>query len=218
VTRAVLFDVDGTLVDSNYQHALSWFRAFRSVGLTVPIWRLHRSIGMGGDRLVPSVTNEEVERRDGDTIRAREAEEFERLLSEVRPLPGAVELVTWCKNNGFPVAIASSAQEQHLMQFLDLLEIRGVIDDWTSASDVETTKPAPDIFRVALSKIGMSDAITVGDSIWDCIAARDAGLISIGLLSGGTSAAELRDAGAAAVYEDAAELFAHVQDSPLRAP
>ena len=153
-TIAVL-DIDGTLIDSNYQHALAWYRALRSVGETFPVWRLHRLIGMGGDQVVTAIGGEELERRVGDQAREKQGKEVDALLEEMAPLPGARQLLVAIKERGHQLVLASSAQQRHVEVFLDRLDARDLADDWTTSDDVESTKPAPDLLQVALKKLGV---------------------------------------------------------------
>jgi HAD superfamily hydrolase (TIGR01509 family) len=198
---ALILDVDGTLVDSVYQHALAWHRAFRSAGIIVPVWRIHRHIGMGGDQLIPAVASEGVADAEGDALREAEGEAYRALIDEVEPLEGATELLRDLKRRGHTVVLASSAKREELEQYLDLLEARDVVDAWTSSADVDKTKPEPDLVHVALDRAGGGAAVMIGDSVWDCEAARRAGIPSIGLLTGGFCGSELREAGAQAIFE-----------------
>src|SRR3712207_3996434 len=141
--RIAVLDVDGTLVDTNYQHALAWYRAFRSLGRTYPVWRIHRLIGMGGDRLVAALGGDDVEERIGDAARDRWTEEFDRLIDEVSPLPGAREMVGELAARGHRVVLASSGKGKHVEHFLDLLGVRDLAEAWTTSDDVESSKPAP---------------------------------------------------------------------------
>jgi HAD superfamily hydrolase (TIGR01549 family) len=203
-----LFDVDGTLVDSNYQHTLAWYRAFRRHGVVLPLWRIHRHMGMGGDQLVPALAGDDVERDHGDDIRAAWKAEFDGFLGEVAVVPGAVELLRAVKERGVPVVLASSGKPEHVERFLDLLQGREIADAWTTSHDVERTKPAPDLLKAALDKVGAAAGVTVGDSTWDCVAAGRLGLPAFAVRTGGFSADELREAGAAEVYESLDELRA----------
>jgi phosphoglycolate phosphatase len=203
---AVLLDVDGTLVDTNYLHVLAWQRAFRDTGIEVPAWRLHRHVGMGGDRYVGAVAGEDVEARCGDEVRAAHERRYADLMPEVVPLPGAAALVHALKERGVAVMLASSGKAHEIDHYLDLLGIRDVVDGWTTSADVETTKPAPDLVEVALERVAARPAVLVGDSTWDCEAAARADVPVIGLLSGGFGADELRAAGARALYDSATEL------------
>ncbi|GIF02800.1 HAD family hydrolase [Actinoplanes siamensis] len=213
-----IFDVDGTLVDTNYQHALAWYRAFRRFDLTLPVWRLHRAIGMGGDRLVPAVAGDEVERRHGDALREAWAEEFGRLIDEVQPFDGARELIEEVKSRGFRVVLASSGKKDQVERFLDLVGGRPVTDAWTTADDVESSKPAPDLVATALERVGGSSGVMVGDSTWDCVAARKLGVPTIAVRTGGFSVEELKDAGAVRVFDSLVELREALDDTPLASP
>ena len=204
--RAVILDVDGTLVDTNYHHALCWARAFREHGIVLPLWRLHRGVGMGGDKYVAALAGDKVEERLGDALRERWAELFDGLLDEIEPLAGARELLRRLKDEGRTVVLASSSIERHLDRFLDVLAARDVVDDWTTKDDVDASKPDPDLVEAALEQAGTRDAILVGDTPWDVKAARRAGIETICVLTGGFSEAELRDAGAADVVESVAAL------------
>jgi HAD superfamily hydrolase (TIGR01509 family) len=212
-----LLDVDGTLVDSVYQHALTWWRALRDHDLHVPIWRVHRHIGMGGDQIVAALCGEEAEREHGDSLRDAESERFGEVIDEVRPLPGACELLRDLEERGHAVVIASSSNQDDLDHYLDLLGARDLADAWTSSADVEATKPHPDIVEVALEKAGKPEsAVMVGDSTWDALAAGRAGIPTIGVLTGGFSEPELREAGADPVLESLEELRAQLGSTPLR--
>jgi beta-phosphoglucomutase-like phosphatase (HAD superfamily) len=125
-----IFDVDGTLVDTNYQHALAWFRAFRRYGITLPMWRIHRGIGMGGDMFVPEVAGREVEQAHGDDLRKAWVEEFDQLIGEIQPFEGAHELLAEVKERGFRLVLASSGKTQHVEAFLDLIDGKSLADAW----------------------------------------------------------------------------------------
>ncbi len=213
---AAILDIDGTLVDTNYQHALAWFRAFRQHGEPLPVWRIHRHIGMGGDHLVEALCGEEVEEEKGDDIRAAEKALYMALIEEVEPFRGARELIAELKERGHAVVLASSAKPDEVDHYLDLLDARELVDDWTDSGDVDATKPEPDLVRAAIDKAGGGDAVMVGDSTWDCVAARRAGIETVAVLTGGFSEAELREAGAAVVFESIEELRARVGETPLR--
>jgi HAD superfamily hydrolase (TIGR01509 family) len=212
---AAILDIDGTLVDSNYQHALAWYRALREHGHVLPIWRIHRHIGMGGDQLVKALCGEEAEERDGDAIREAEGRHYFAMIDEVEPLEGARDLIVDLKESGHRVVLASSAKPEEVDHYLDLLDARDLADGWTSAGDVEQTKPAPDLVQTAIEKIGGGTAVMVGDSTWDCEAARRAGVQTIAVLTGGFSEAELRGAGAIAVFGSIGELRERLRDTPL---
>ena len=212
---AAILDIDGTLVDSNYQHALAWYRALRLHGHVLPIWRIHRHIGMGGDQLVASLCGQEVEEREGDAIREAETPLYMEMIHEVEPLEGARELIVDLKRLGRRVVLASSAKPEEIEHYLDLLDARGLADAWTSAGDVEQTKPAPDLVEAALERVGGGPAVMIGDSTWDCRAAANAGVETIAVLTGGFSEEELRDAGALEVFESIDELRQRLSDTPL---
>lgn len=212
VPATTILDIDGTLVDTNYQHALAWYRAFRRHGIVLPLYRIHRHIGMGGDQLVQAITSREVEERQGDEIRAAETELYNELIGEAEPMRGARELLVGLKEHGSRVVLASSAKEPELEHYLDLLEARDVADGWTSSADVGTTKPAPDLVQVALDRAGAdpSTALMVGDATWDALASRRAGVQAVAVLTGGFSEQELREAGASDVFESLDELASHL--------
>ena len=213
-----IFDVDGTLVDTNYQHALAWYRAFRRIDRTVPIWRIHRAIGMGGDQLVAAVTDDETEQGHGDLLREAWGEEFAPMVDEVRPFQGATELLDEVKRRGFRVVLASSGKKDHVEHYLDLLDGRKLADDWTTSDDVESTKPAPDLVQVALRKVGGDSGVMIGDSTWDSVAAGKAGVTSMAVRTGGFSVEELRDAGAAQIFDSLVELRQHLDQTVLSEP
>jgi HAD superfamily hydrolase (TIGR01509 family) len=216
-TIAVL-DVDGTLIDSNYQHALAWYRALRSVGEVHPVWRLHRLIGMGGDQLVTALGGEDLERRVGDQAREQQGTEVDAMLEEMAPLPGARDLLVAIKERGHRLVLASSGQQRHVEVFLDKLDARDLADAWTTSDDVEASKPAPDLLQVALKKLGAAadaSSVMVGDSVWDVEAAKKAGMPAIAVRSGGFGDDELREAGAVAIVDTPGDLAAALDDTPL---
>jgi HAD superfamily hydrolase (TIGR01509 family) len=215
VPRAVLLDVDGTLIDSNYQHALAWYRAFRGHGIVLPVWRIHRHVGMGGDQLVPALVGEVLDAEKGDAIRDARTEMYEGLIDEVAPLEGARELIADLKDRGFTTVLASSSPENEIDHYLDLLAARDLADDWTTEDDVEATKPEPDLIRAGLEKAGTDTAVLVGDTPWDIEAARKSGVETVTVITGGFSKQELREAGAVGVYESVAELRAHLDEPPF---
>ena len=212
---AAILDVDGTLVDTNYHHAIAWYRAFRRHGVAPAIWRIHRHIGMGGDQLVDAVAGHGVERERGDEIRAAEDELYMEVIDEVRPFDGARELIGELKRRGNPVVLASSAKQEEVDHYLDLLEARDLAHGWTTSADVEATKPEPDLVRAALEAAGTDEAVMVGDTTWDVEAAARAGLETLAVLTGGYSAGELRDAGAVAVFDSVFELLSSLDGTPL---
>lgn len=213
---AVLLDLDGTLVDANYQHALAWFRAFRRLGIVLPVWRLHRHIGMGGDQLVAAVAGDDVERRLGDELREAEHEEFLKMRNECEPLEGARELLEELHDRATSVVLASSASQDDVEHFLGVLAAGDVIDAWTTSDDVERSKPHPDIVHAALEKAPNANrAVMIGDSRWDVEAAARAGLETICVLTGGWSKQELAVSGASSVFESLVELRKRLGETPI---
>jgi len=212
---AAVLDIDGTLVDTNYQHAIAWYRAFLQSGKVLPIWRIHRHIGMGGDQLVASLAGEEFDAEHGDDVRAAEKVLYMALIEEVRPFADARALLEHLKSRGHAVVLASSAKPDEVEHYLDLLTARDLADDWTHSGDVERTKPEPDLVAAAIEKAGGGEAVMVGDSTWDCEAAQRAGIKTVAVLTGGFSEDELREAGATAVFPSLSELLAGLDDTPL---
>ena len=206
MASAAILDVDGTLVDTNFHHAIAWYRAFRQHELQLPIWRIHRAIGMGGDHIVTELAGEAAEREKGEDIRAAEKVLYAQLIHEVEPLAGARELIEDLKARDKRVVLASSAKPEEVEHYLDLLGARELADAWTSSGDVEATKPEPDLIHAALDRLTADRALMIGDSIWDCRAARNAGVETLAVLTGGFSAQELFDAGALSVFGSLGEL------------
>jgi HAD superfamily hydrolase (TIGR01509 family) len=212
-----ILDIDGTLVDTNYHHAVAWFRAFRRHGIVLPVWLIHRHIGMGGDQLVGALTDERVEQEKGDQIREAEKTLYLELIDEVEPMEGARELIEQLKRRGHTVVLASSAKQDEVEHYLDLLAARELADAWTTSADVENTKPEPDLVRAALDRAGgdAGDAVMVGDTPWDIHAARKADVQTIAVRTGGFGADELREAGAVALFESVSELLAQLDQTDL---
>ena len=212
-----ILDIDGTLVDTNYHHALAWYRAFRDRDITLPIWQLHRHIGMGGDQVVAAVAGDEVEEACGDAVREAETEHYLATIDEVRPMEGARELIKELRRRGHTVVFASSAKEKEVDVYLDLLDARDLVESWTTSADVEATKPAPDLVHAALEKAGgrPEEAVLVGDTPWDIKAAAQAEVPTLAVLTGGFSESELTEAGAAGVFESVADLCARLDETPL---
>ena len=181
----------------------------------LPVWRLHRHVGMGGDQFVEAVAGKRVEEELGDTLRERWERLFDDVIDEVAPLDGAHDLIADLKARGSRVVLASSAVEKHVDEFLDLLDARELADAWTTKDDVEHSKPEPDLVRAALEKAETDDAVMIGDTPWDIEAARKAGIETICLVTGGFSEQELEDAGARAVFESVQELRAALDSTPL---
>jgi len=217
MTIAIL-DIDGTLVDTNYHHTIAWFRAFRQHGIVLPLWRIHRHIGMGGDQVVEALTDERTERAQGDGIRAAETALYSELIDEVQTMDGSRGLIEQLKDRGHTVVLASSAREPEVDHYLELLDVRELADGWTTSADVEATKPEPDLVRAALQRAGGSaeEAVMVGDTPWDIHAARGAGLGTLAVRTGGFGLDELRDAGALDVFESVGELRAKLDWTRLR--
>jgi HAD superfamily hydrolase (TIGR01549 family) len=213
--RIAVVDVDGTLVDTNYQHALAWYRAFRALGETFPVWRIHRHIGMGGDQMVAALGGDEVEERIGDRARELWVEEADPLMEEVAVLPGARELLVTLRERGHRLVLASSGKPHHVDRYLDMLDARDVVEAWTTSQDVEATKPAPDLLQAALRKLGEpvdAPSVVVGDSVYDVEAAANAGMPAVVVRSGGFGDDELREAGAVDLFDTPADLRAALQD------
>jgi HAD superfamily hydrolase (TIGR01509 family) len=215
---AAILDIDGTLVDTNYQHALAWYRAFRRHDVVLAVWRIHRHIGMGGDQLVAALTDEAFDDEHGDAVRAAETELYMQMIGEVEPMRDARRLIEEIKRRGHTALLASSAKQQEVDHYLDLLDARELADGWTSSADVESTKPEPDLVHAALQKAGADagEAVMVGDTPFDVEAARRAGVATLAVMTGGFSEAELRDAGAQDVFESVAELRARLDEAALR--
>jgi HAD superfamily hydrolase (TIGR01509 family) len=215
---AAILDIDGTLVDTNYHHAIAWYRAFRQHGVVLPIWRIHRHMGMGGDQLVESIAGERVEREQGDDIRTAEKALYLALIEEVEPTHGARDLLVDLKERGHTIVLASSAKEDEVEHYLDLLDARDLADAWTTSADVESTKPAPDLVKAALERTGAdaSEAVMIGDTPWDVKAALEAGVETITVVTGGFSEQELTEAGAVAVFESVAELCERLDETRLK--
>jgi HAD superfamily hydrolase (TIGR01549 family) len=212
---AAILDIDGTLVDSNYFHAVAWYRAMVAHGHSLPMWRIHRAIGMGSDQLIGELLGDEVEEREGDDIRDAEKERYFELIEEVRPLAGARELIVDLKERGRTVVLASSAKPEEVDHYLDLLDARELADDWTTSGDVERTKPYPDLVDAALERAGGGPAVMVGDSVWDCKSAENAGVDTIAVLTGGFSDSELLKAGAVVVFASIEDLRERLSWTPL---
>lgn len=207
----VVLDIDGTLVDTNYHHALAWYRAFRRYGLTLLVWKLHRHMGMGGDHLISEVAGEQVEVELGDKIREAEKELYSELIDEVQPIEGGRDLLLELRNMRRTVILASSGKSHEVDHYLDILEARDIVDGWTTSADVQNTKPDPDLVLAALHKGGSTDALMVGDSPFDCMASKKAGIQTVAVLTGGFSPEELSEAGAIEVFESLPELTSRLR-------
>ncbi len=213
---AAILDVDGTLVDTNYQHALAWYMAFRQYDVTLPVWRIHRHVGMGGDQLVSALTDADFEREHGDAVRSAHDALYLASIDTVSVLDGARELIVALKQRQHPVVLASSAKRREVEHYLDLLGVRELVDATTSAADVDQTKPSPDLMSTARAKLEGGEALMVGDTPWDVRAAAQANVPTIAVLTGGYCASELREAGAIAVYRSLTELCERLGETPLR--
>lgn len=215
---AVLFDVDGTLVDSNYLHVWAWLRAFDAEGVPVDAWRIHRCIGMDGTTLVRTLSGD-AGQGVLDRLKKGHSEFYEQSAHLLAPLPGARDLLRAVADRGLQVVLATSAPEDELAMLRKVLDCDGVVAAVTSSQDVETAKPKPDIVQVALDRASATadNAVFVGDAVWDCEAAARVKVPSIGLLSGGTSRAELIDAGASTVFEDAGDLLGKLDSTRIGA-
>ena len=210
-----VFDIDGTLVDTNYQHALSWYRAFRAKGIIVPIWRIHRAIGMGSDRVVSALAGEQAESNLGDELRDAEGSAYQELIDEVEPMKGAHELLAELKQRGHPIILASSAEQADAERYIEMLQANRFVDAYTTSADVKASKPEPDIVNAAIEKAGGGSAVMIGDSTWDCLAAARASIPSIAVLTGGFSEQELTGAGASIVFDSVEHLRSHLGDTTL---
>ena len=204
----VVLDVDGTLVDSVYARTIAWKAAFREVGVEVPSHRIHRAIGMGGDRVVSHLAGDSAEQGVGDELRRRHAEYFERLIPEISATEGAAELLALLRERGLHVVIASSGEPQLTSRLLELVDGGpGLVHRIVWGSPTIRSKPAPDLFHAAVESVGGREAVVVGDSVWDTRAAAAAGLPCVAVRTGGFCDNELLEQGAVAVYEDPGELL-----------
>lgn len=217
--RAVIFDIDGTLLDSVDLHARAWVEAFAHFGVTTDFADVRRQIGKGGDELMPVFLSEKRVAQDGETIEAYRSDLFKRrYLSEVRPFPGVRPLFEHIRAAGLTIALASSGKRSEVEHYTEILEIGDLVDVATSSDDADRSKPHPDIFEAALEKLDGAprDAIIViGDTPYDAEAAAKAGLRTVGLLCGGFPEADLRSAGCVAIYRDPEDLLNRFAQSPL---
>lgn len=213
---AVLLDIDGTLVDSNYLHIEAWSHAFADMGLAADAWRVHRAIGMDSSMLLERVLGEQPD-DVADEAKRLHARHYASLAPRIRRFPDVPEFVAELHRRGVGVVLATSAPEAELEILREVLDIGAQLE--TSGDDVETAKPAPDIVAVALDTAGVvaAHAVFVGDSVWDMTAAGKLGVTGIGLLTGGSTAADLREAGAVAVYDSVSDLLSAIDDGPIGA-
>lgn len=217
---AFLFDLDGTLVDSVYQHVLAWREALEGTGIELAVWTIHRRIGMSGGLLLNALlreTGQPVTAEEADRLRRLHAEAYKRYLPQVRALPGARELLAYLTENRVPWAIATSGRLESARPTLDILGVGSDVPIVTR-DQVEHAKPDPDLFLVAAERLGVEigNSIVVGDSVWDLLAARRARALGLGLLSGGYGQEELERAGAYRVYQDPADLLHHLDEVGVR--
>jgi HAD superfamily hydrolase (TIGR01509 family) len=213
---AILFDIDGTLLDTNYLHALAWRRAFLDAGQNVPTAELHRRVGMGSDLLIQDVLGPRAERLS-EQISASRQRHFDALSAEALPFHGARELLAAVRARGALVVLATSAGQRDLAPMLDALGAADLVDEVVNGDDVDAAKPRPDVFLAAMQKLslGPERCVAVGDTIWDVAAATRSGIGCVCVRTGGTTRHELLEAGALAVYDDAAALLAELDDGPL---
>ncbi|AGL19635.1 HAD superfamily hydrolase [Actinoplanes sp. N902-109] len=214
----MLFDVDGTLVDTTYLHAVAWWEALRQNGHDVPMAKIHRGIGMGSDKLIEHLLGDDRDADKDDQLSTAHDILYGAWWERLRPLPGAADLLRAIAGHGLAVVLASSAKSEELTQLRRVVDADDVIAAATSSSDAEQSKPEPDILQAALDQSGVDPqhSIFVGDAVWDVKAAAKLDIPCIGLTCGGTSAAELRDAGAVETYEDPADLLAHLDGSAVK--
>ncbi|MFI5930452.1 HAD family hydrolase [Micromonospora sp. NPDC051543] len=218
--QGVLFDVDGTLVDTTYLHTVSWWEALRQVDRPVPMATVHRSIGMGSDKLLDHLLGPERDREEDPKLREAHDTLYTEYWGRLTPLPGAADLLRACAERGLRVVLATSAAEHEVGALRRALNADDVVDTVTSSADAKESKPAPDILEAALDQSGLAAerVVYVGDSVWDVAAAGKLDIPCVGLTCGGTSRGELAGAGAVAVYDDPAALLAELADSPLTRP
>ena len=217
---ALIFDLDGTLVDSVYQHVLAWREALESTGIELSVWRIHRRIGMSGGLLANALlreTGHRVTSEEAAHLQQAHAEAYARLVGQIRPLPGARELLAHLSKTRVPWAIATSGRMESARPTLELLDLRPEVPIVTR-DEVRHAKPDPDLFLAAAERLGVdiADSVVVGDSVWDLLAARRARALGVGLLAGGYGQDELERAGAYRVYDDPADLLEHLDEVGVR--
>jgi HAD superfamily hydrolase (TIGR01549 family) len=215
--RAVLFDIDGTLVDSNYLQVQAWSDAFASVGRDVDRWRIHRSIALDAAKLLTALLGDDDATRLGDRAKAAHAAAYHELTGQLRPFAGARDLVQRLAERGIAVVLATSAPEDELAVLRQVLDVDRWLTAVTSSEDADTAKPEPELIEVALHRadVDAANAILVGDTVWDGRASNRAGVRFVGVRSGGIGEAELRDAGAAEVFDDPAHILRSLDSGPL---
>lgn len=206
----VIVDLDGTLVDSNYQQVLAWSRAFAELDVPIELWRLHQHMGMGGDRLVAAIAGEAVEARFGDELRDRWRRNYDQLIDEVRPFDGASDLINALADKGLNVVIASSGRPEHTKKAMELVGIDSFPS--TDSEDADSTKPAPDLVKAAVEKVGGDRAVMIGDTVWDVKAAERSGFPTMAVLTGGIARSTLQEAGAT-VFTSPRDLLDHLDEA-----
>jgi HAD superfamily hydrolase (TIGR01509 family) len=217
---AAIFDIDGTLVDSNDLHAEAWRRVFQQFGRDIPFDQVRAQIGKGGDQLMPVFFSKEELDRIGKVMEKTRGQLFKsEFMPKVRPFPGVRDLFERLKADGLKITLASSAKKDELEHYVELLDVKELIETGTSADDAEKSKPHPDIFEAALEKLGGlngREALVVGDTPYDAEAAAKAGIKTVGVLCGGFPEKDLRGAGAIAIFQDPADLLRRYEESPFR--
>ena len=213
----MILDLDGTVVDTVYQHVLAWRSAFLSVGVDIPSWRIHRAIGIGGDRLVGELAGRAVENAVGDEVRRLHGMRFEDQLPHVTPTDGAPELLEALRGRDLKVVVASSGARESTERLLSVLGAAETLHAWVSGDQAESSKPDPDVVRMALEKVSGEAALVIGDTVWDVESAQRCGFPCIGVLTGGVSDTELREAGALDVRDNPAAITADLDDLLKRA-
>ncbi len=217
IDHAFLFDLDGTLVDSVYQHVLAWKEALDSEAIDLSIWRIHRKIGMSGGLFTNQLLREtgiDITGEKSDRLREEHARAYRRLGAQIRPLPGASELLGWLSDANIPFAIATSGRMETAAVNIEALGVDPKSFPIITRDQVKYAKPDPDLFIAAADALGVpiENSIVIGDSVWDMLAATRCRALGVGLLSGGYGREELRDAGAMRVYEDPADLLYHIDE------
>jgi HAD superfamily hydrolase (TIGR01509 family) len=211
----VLFDVDGTLVDTNYLHAVTWWEAFRQYGHHIPMACIHRAVGMGSDKLIDHLLPDDRDRGLDEELQSARTALYAPYWPRLRAFDGAADVLRACAHRGLRVVLASSASEREMRALRAAIDAEDAVTAATCASDVQESKPAPDILETALkrSEVAPEAAVFVGDTVWDVLACKKAGLSCIAFLTGGIGVAELREAGAVEVYQGPTELLQSLDDS-----
>jgi beta-phosphoglucomutase-like phosphatase (HAD superfamily) len=213
----VILDLDGTLVDTVYQHVLAWRSAFLGGGVDIPSWRIHRAIGMGGDRLVAEVAGKAVENAVGDEVRKLHGLRFEDMIPHVTPTEGAPELLEALRNRDLKVVVASSGEREMTERLLTVLGAAEALHAWVAGDQADSSKPAGDLLGLAMEKVSGEGALVIGDTVWDVESAHSCDFPCLGVLTGGVSDAELREAGAMDVRENPAAITSDLDDLLKRA-